>query len=93
MSPNAASVASHRSRAARRGLTRVEVTVRKEDAPLVRGLAAALSDPARRAEARDVLRERLGLGAAAGLKALLLAAPLEGVELTRDQGPGRAIDL
>ncbi len=72
---------------------RVEVTVRRADAPLVRGLAAALSDPARHDAARDALRERIGIGPTVGLKALLLEAPLEGVPLTRSRDRGRLVDL
>lgn len=48
----------HRAQKARLGFVRVEVNVRKEDAGLVRDVAAALSDPARQAAARLLLRER-----------------------------------
>lgn len=51
-------VASHRARRERQGFVRVEVNVRKEDASLVRRVASALSDPARRAEARALHRQR-----------------------------------
>lgn len=44
-------VAEHRRRLRGRGLRRVEVQVRGEDAPLVRAVAAALADPARAAAA------------------------------------------
>ena len=42
----------------RRGVIRVEVHMRKADAALVRNVAQALSDPAREAETRALLRER-----------------------------------
>jgi hypothetical protein len=78
-----------RRRLKRRGLVRIEVQVRKEDAALVRGAAQALSDPAREAEARALLRERFRTANARGLKALLAAAPLEGVDFTRERDFGR----
>ena len=77
----------------RRGLVRVEVQVRKEDAPLVRRVAQALGDPARAADARALLRGRFAEPRARGLKALLAAAPLEGIDLERDRDTGRPVDL
>ncbi len=87
------SVTAHRRRLKRRGVIRVEVHVRKNDAALVRGVARALSDPAREAEARAMLRERFGAGKAKGFKALLAAAPLEGIDLARERDPGRDVAL
>lgn|GEM_PF-4913469 len=52
------SLVSQRARMARCGFVRVEVNVSKDDAPLVRQVAAALSDPARQAVARMCLGER-----------------------------------
>jgi hypothetical protein len=86
-------VAKHRARMARRGFVRVEVKVRKEDASLVREVAAALGDPARQAAARALLRRRLVQPPKAGLKALLASAPLEGIELQRSTDLGRDIEL
>lgn len=86
-------VAAYRRRMKRRGVIRVEVHVRKDDAALVRGVAEALSDPAREAEARALLRERFGASKATGLKALLAAAPLEGIDLTRAHDLGRDVAL
>ena len=86
-------VASHRARMARRGLVRVEVNVSKDDAGLVRSVAAALSDPERQAAARIHLRQRFAEPPAVSLKALLAAAPLEGIELDRDRDLGRDVDL
>jgi hypothetical protein len=86
-------VASHRARRRRQGFVRVEVNVRKEDAGLVRLMASALSDPARQAEARALLRQRFAEPPHVSLKALLAAAPLEGIELDRSRDPGRDVEL
>src|SRR6185503_2263497 len=87
------SVAKHRARKAREGLVRVEVSVRKEDASLVRQVAAALSDPARQAAARALLRRRFTGPAGLSLKALLASAPLEGIDPARGQDLDRAFDF
>lgn len=87
------SVAKHRARKARLGFVRVEVNVRKEDAPLVREVAAALSDPARQTVARTFLRQHLIEPVSVNLKALLASAPLEGIHLDRDRDLGRDVDL
>lgn len=86
-------VAEHRRRLRNRGLQRVEVQVRGEDASLVRAVAAALADPERAAEARALLRGRFAPMPARSLKGLLASAPLDGVELERSRDTGRAIDL
>jgi hypothetical protein len=86
-------VARHRTRMARRGFVRVEVNVSKDDAPLVRHVAAALVDPARRAAARVLLRQRFAEPPKVSLKALLAAAPLEGIDLERARDLGRDVDL
>lgn len=86
-------VTAYRRRLKRRGVVRVEVHVRKDDAALVRGVARALADPAREAEARAILRDRFGPSKATGLKALLAAAPLEGIDLSRDHDLGRDVAL
>ena len=90
-SPSA--VAEHRRRLRSRGLQRVEVQVRGEDAPLVRAVAAALADPDHAAEARALLRRRFGPEPTRSLKDLLAAAPLDDIDLTRSRDTGRAIDL
>jgi len=77
----------------RRGLVRVEVNVRKEDASLVRRVASALSDPLRRAEARLLLRQRFVEPPKVSLKSLLASAPLDGIELDRSGDVGRDVDL
>jgi hypothetical protein len=86
-------VAEHRRRLRGRGLRRVEVQVRGEDAPLVRAVAAALADPARAAAARGLLRGRFAPTPARSLKDLLVSAPLDGVGLERSRDAGRAVAL
>ena len=87
-------IAEHRRRMKRRGLVRLEVQVRKEDAPLMRRVARALGDPVQADHTRALLRGRFGEAKAHGLKALLAAAPLEGIELERDRSDiGRPVDL
>ena len=86
-------VAKHRAGLARRGLVRVEVSVRREDATLLRRVASALADPARHQETRQLLRQRFSEPAATSLKALLAAAPLDGLDLERDRDPGRDVEL
>lgn len=86
-------VSTYRRRLKRKGLRRLEVQVRKDDAALIRGVVGALSDPDRETEARALLRERFGASPVKGLKALLAAAPLEGIELTRERDKGRGVDL
>jgi hypothetical protein len=87
------SLSAYRRRQKRRGVVRLEVHVRKDDAVLIRGVAKALSDPARATEARSLLRERFGAFPGRGLKALLAAAPLEGIDLTRERDVGRDVAL
>jgi len=78
---------------ARQGFVRVEVNVRREDASLVRQVAAVLSDPARQVAARALLRHRFVDPPKVSLKALLASAPLEGIDLGRDRDLGRDVDL
>ena len=87
------SLASHRARMARRGFVRVEVNVSKDDASLVRQVAAALSDPARQSAARALLRQRFVEQPKVSLKALLASAPLDGIDLDRGRDVGRDVDL
>jgi hypothetical protein len=86
-------LAKHRTRMERLGFVRVEVTVRKEDATLVRRVASALSDPSRQAEARMLLRQRFVGPPKVSLKALLASAPLDGIDLDRSHDRGREVDL
>ncbi len=87
------SLAQYRRRLTRLGVIRLEVHVRKEDAPLVRGIVKALADPNRQFETRALLRERFGTSKASGLKVLLASAPLEGIDLSRPCDFGRDIEL
>ena len=86
-------LASYRRRMKRQGIVRIEVQVRKQDAALVRSIARALIDPERQAETRALLRRRFEEPEPKGLKALLAAAPLEGIDLERSRDTGRAVDL
>lgn len=87
------SVAIHRARKERQGFVRVEVSVRKEDASLVRRVASALSDPARQGQARKLLRRGFAEPPKVSLKALLASAPLDGIDLDRSRDLGRDVDL
>ncbi len=82
-----------RKRRRRQGFVRVEVQVRKEDAALVRDVAAALGDPERESETRAVLRERVAAPRSGGLKALIASAPLDGIDLDRPRDLGRDVSL
>ncbi len=93
LKPTNDSLAAYRRRMKRQGFVRVEVRVRREDAALVRSVAGALTDPEREGEARALLRRRFARPHAVGLKALLAAAPLEGVDLERAPDTGRPVDL
>lgn len=91
--PARKAIKKYRSRLKRQGIVRLEVRVRKDDAQLVREVVQALSDPEREWEARAKLREHFGATKGERLKALLAAAPLEGVDLTREDDFGRDVDL
>jgi hypothetical protein len=86
-------LSKYRRRLKRGGIVRVEIHVRKDDAALVRGVVKALNDPAQRSEVRNLLRDRFGAAGVKDLKALLVAAPLEGIDLERDRDYGRKIEL
>lgn len=87
-------VENHRTRLKQRGLVRVEVQVREADADLIRRTAQSL-----RGETRTVPRLRaelirlIGASTSTGLKALLAAAPLEGIDLSRTHDRGRPVEL
>jgi hypothetical protein len=87
------SLAKHRARKARQGFVRVEVNVRKEDAGLVRQVAAALSDPTRQTAARALLQQRFVAPVRVSLKVVLASAPLDGIDLERSRDLGRDVDL
>jgi hypothetical protein len=82
-----------RRRLKRRGIVRVEIQVRRDDAALLRRVAQALGDPGRAAETRNLLQARFATPSPVGLKALLASAPLDGIELDRPRDLGRHVDL
>jgi len=86
-------LSAHRRRLKQRGVARLEVRVHKDDVALVRSVVEALADPDRGAETRALLRDRFGARRSRGLKALLAAAPLEGIEILRDRDVGRDVEL
>jgi hypothetical protein len=73
-----------------RGMVRVEVQVTKEDATLVRAVAAALTNPTRQSETRALLRAHFS-GKPAGFKAFLAAAPVEGMRVSRRRDGRRVV--
>lgn len=86
-------VREHRRRLKERGLRRVEIHAAESDAALIRQLARILREDNTSAE---LVRSRLNDLVAerpAGLKALLAAAPLEGIRITRARGSGRTVEL
>ncbi len=92
-SPTASVLARHRARKASHGYVRVELSLRQDDVALVRRVAAALSDSAQRTAARRLLHEHFATPPTQSLKALLAAAPLDGIDLTRDRDFGSDVDL
>ncbi|MBM3505658.1 MAG: hypothetical protein FJX65_17560 [Alphaproteobacteria bacterium] len=82
-----------RRRQRRRGMIRIEVQVRREDAPLIRRLVKSLSDDDWRKTHRKSLVRVDYLASTVGLKALLAAAPLEGIDLRRSRDRNRPIRL
>jgi hypothetical protein len=86
-------LATDRRRIKAKGFLRLEVHVRKDDAPLVRSIVSALADPEHGAETRALLREHFAVRPTLGLKALLASAPLEDIDLTRPRDLARDIDL
>lgn len=69
-------VRRYRARMKREGWVRCEISVRQNDVPLLRTVAAVLSDPARDTMARAVIRESFEMPSSLLLKGLLAAAPL-----------------
>ena len=67
--------------------------MRKQDVTLVRSVATALANPEQSVEARVLLRGALRAANPERLKALLTAAPLEGIDLERSRDAGRPVDL
>jgi hypothetical protein len=69
----------------------VEVNISKEDVSLIRGLAAASSDRARRAETRKLLAQCVNQPSKTSLKALLASAPFDGINLDRNASTGALV--
>lgn len=86
-------IRAYRTRLHRKGLVRVEVQVRKGDVAFVRDLAKALTDPAQAEQVRAALKAPKSIYSGMSFKEFLAAAPLEGIDLTRDKDTGRDIDL
>jgi hypothetical protein len=73
---------------------RLEVKVSRDDAPLVRRVVHALRDDrGEAASVRDRLNKAIGADRVLGLKELLAAAPLEGVDLSRSRRRPRPVHL
>ena len=84
---------SHRNKIKRSGQRRVELRAKANDVALLRSVAEALMDPVREAEARALLRRHFARLSSAEIKAYLAAAPLEGIDLTRQRDLPRDVDL
>jgi hypothetical protein len=82
-----------RERLGQRGVVRPEVQVRRQDVALVRAVVGALADTDRAASARETLREHFAPQSSVDLKALLATAPLEGIDLEREDDTGRPVEL
>ena len=67
--------------------------VPQEDAPLLRQLAKALSDPVRAPRMRSSLRQDLRHGSRMAFKDFLARAPLQNIDLKRDRDTGRDIEF
>jgi hypothetical protein len=74
-------------------MVRLEVAVARQDVALLRHVAEALrsQDRERSATFRALLKSKLEKPK--NLKALLAAAPLDGVDLVRSRDLGRSLDL
>jgi hypothetical protein len=86
-------VAKFRKRLKQKRMARLEVHVRKDDVALVRTVIRALANPHQEQATRALLREHFGTGQTQGLKALLAAPPLGGIDLGRARDFGRKVDL
>ena len=86
-------LARHRERKIRAGYVRVEVNVPREDAGLLRDVAAALTDPERQADARILLRRRFSTPPNVSLKEVLASGPSDDIDLTRTSDFGRDVEL
>lgn len=77
-----------------RGLVRFPIQSRESDRPLLLEMARKLLEGHEEAEKlRRGMQQLLSSGPKLSRKAVLAAAPLEGIDLTRDNDPGREVDL
>lgn len=87
-------LSKHRAGLRRRGLVRVEVQVSATDAELIRQTAHSLrGDTQAATRLRAQLLRLVGGVPTLGLKELLAAAPLDGIELERVRDQGRDVEL
>lgn len=91
-SSHSKALTAYRERQSRKGVVRLELQVRQQDAALLRNIARALSDPARENAARSLLNKEFGDPNNDALKALLTAAPID-LDLTRERDLGRDVEL
>ncbi len=87
--PKKTPVNAYRARLKQQGLVRVELHVRRDDAALLRAVAAALTDPRRELETRETLHRQIAMPPIRGLKELLASAPIDGIEFDRPKDFGR----
>jgi hypothetical protein len=90
---SSAALAEHRKRLRNRGLQRLDVQVRSEDAQLVRAVAAALVDPGLSNDARALLLRQFAPVPSRSLKGLIASAPLDEIDLERPRDMGRTVEL
>ena len=90
---NSLTLARHRRRLRDQGFRRLEVRFREEDVPLLRSVAAALTDPDCSSDTRALLLARFASLPTGRFMDLLAAAPLDGIDLTRVRDTGRPVDL
>ena len=93
MTPKPNPVAAHRERQRARGLQRLDLQIAREDAPLLRAVAASLANPERAVAARLLLRHHFTPAPPRSLKDLLSQAPFDDLDLERPRDMGRPLDL
>jgi hypothetical protein len=86
-------LATHRARLAKQGKVRLEVTVRREDVPLIRDVVTALNDSTRASEMRTRLRSE-DTPQGMSFKEWLASGPsFEAMDLERVHFGDRDVDL
>ena len=87
-------VARHRNRQQSKGISRLEISVPKEDKDLLRAAAAKLkSGGVAAGRVRRALRDAVADREPISFKELLESAPLDGIEFERSADTGREIEL